>query len=364
MHASDICPTWLDTVLTTTGTKDGTVTITEFATSPIGTGQVADSIRTTVSYSAPTSAPSSFVIKVTSDKEQSRAAGRSELNYLREVRFYQDIAPNLQVRVPRCHHAEIDSNNTEFALVLEDLTPARPGNQLAGCTVGEVRLAVEQAAGIHGPYWGSAQLAGTPWLDISDTYWARFTEMMPEWWAGFVDRYRTRLSAADIELGTAFTERIADYYTALRTMPFTIQHGDYRPDNVLFDAAGGDVPLAVLDWQTVIFAPGVVDVAYFIGGALDTETRRASEAELLQHYHRGLLAHGVTDYSLAELMRDYPVGTFQNLVIGVAAAMLVARSDRGDDLFTAMVANSLAHARDHDALARIAALSGQGAVHV
>ena len=364
MHASDLCPEWLDRILHESGIIEPTVSVISIGTEPIGTGQVADSIQTRVCYSGDTAAPASFVAKTSSAKEQSRAAGRSELNYLREVRFYQEIAPRLSVRVPRCHHAEIDSNNTEFVLLLEDLSPARPGDQLRGCTVEEVGAAVEQAAHIHAPFWGSVELKGNAWLDISDTYWARFIEMMPGWWSGFVERYRDRLAPDDIELGQAFTDHIADYYAALRTIPFTVQHGDFRPDNVLFDALDGKVPLAVLDWQTVIFAPGTVDIAYFIGGALSPAMRREHEGALLERYHGELVAQGITDYSMTDLLRDYPIGTFQNLVIGVAAAMLVARSDRGDDLFVSMVANALAHARDHDGLAAIVdTVARQGFAH-
>ena len=365
MHASDICPDWIDRILHDHGVLSSDVTVTGLETSAIGTGQVADSVQARLTYSADTPAPSSFVAKISSEHEQSRAAGRTEMNYLREVRFYEQIAPRLAVRVPECHHAEIDSNNTEFVLLLEDLSPARAGDQLTGCTVDEVRLAMREAARIHAPYWGSDELAGLPWLDISDTYWSRFTEMMPIWWAGFVERYRDRLSGADIELGGAFTDHIDAYYAALRTVPFTVQHGDFRPDNVLFDAAGGDVPLAVLDWQTVIYGPGIVDVAYFIGGALDTATRRAHERDLLDVYHKELLAQGVADYPFDRLLADYRIATFQNLVIGVAAAMLVTRSDRGDELFVSMARNALTHARDHHALDRIlSAATSSGAAHV
>ncbi|RRQ27437.1 DUF1679 domain-containing protein [Rhodococcus sp. Eu-32] len=363
MHASDICPSWIDQVLHETGMLDRTVTVTDVVARPIGTGQVADSIQVTPSYSGPNDAPTSFVLKVSSENEQSRSAGRTEMNYLREVRFYQDIAPRLKVRVPHCHHAEIDSNRTEFVLMLEDLSPARPGDQIKGCTVGETQLAVLEAARIHAPFWGSDELEGNPWLDISGTYWSRFIDMMPVWWSGFEERYREKLSADDLALGRTFTDHIGDYYAALRTVPFTVQHGDFRPDNVLFDAAGGDVPLAVLDWQTAIFGPGIVDVAYFIGGALGQEARRANEAALLKTYHDELQSLGVTGYTFEDLVRDYPIGTFQNFVIGVAAAMLVVRTDRGDDLFVSMVANSLAHARDHNAMACIVDIA-ERAVHV
>ncbi len=351
MHASGVCARWLDDVLHRGGLLADGVSVTAVETAPVGTGQVADSIQIRATYSAPTKAPTSFVAKLSSDDERSRSAGRTELNYLREVRFYQEIAPELDVRVPRCHHAEIDSNNTEFVLLLEDLSPARQGDQLTGCTVGEVELALRQAARLHAPFWGSPRLIGNPWLDISDTYWERFAEMMPHWWSGFRERYGERLAAPDVELGQAFTDHIREYYDALRTAPFTVQHGDFRPDNVLFDAAGGTVPLVVLDWQTVIYAPGAVDVAYFVGGALATETRRQNEEALLNAYHDELVSQGVQDYPRDELSRHYAIGTFQNFVIGVAAAMLVARTERGDDLFVSMVTNSLAHARDRDAYA-------------
>lgn len=354
MHAADVCASWLNEVLHDQDVLDPDSQVAETTLEPIGAGLVADSYKVEISYSGPDRGPDSLVVKLTSESEQSSAAGRTELNYTRGVGFYREIAPNLPVRVPMCFHAEIDSNETEFVLLLEDLNPARCGNQLAGCTVSETELAVEQAARIHAPYWGSEELKGNPWLDISSSYWQRFVEMMPEWYAGFIQRYAGRLSETDIALGQKFVDGIADYYRALERMPYTVQHGDYRPDNVLFDARGGEVPLVVLDWQTVVYAPGVVDVAYFIGGALDRETRRANEDALLQRYHSELVDLGVDDYPFERLLQDYACATFHNFIIGVAAAMLVERTERGDELFLSMVTNSLTHARDRDGVRHIA----------
>jgi hypothetical protein len=348
MHAADLTPDWIASRLVQAGQLPEGASIDSIDVRPIGTGQVADSYQVELLPRGTT-----IVAKLSSDAEQSRAAGRSELNYLREVRFYQEIAPRLNARVPDCHHAEIDSNHTEFALLLEDLSPVRPGNQLEGCTIAETKLALRQAAGFHAPFWGGAELAGSPWLDISGSYWPRFEAMMPDWFAGFRDRYRERMSAADLALGAEFVARVPDYYDRLRQMPFTIQHGDFRPDNVLFDVHGVEGTIAVVDWQTVILGPGAVDVAYFVGGALDVESRREHEESLLRDYHDELQRLGVVTYSWETLLDDYAVGTFHNFVIGVAAAMLVERSDRGDDLFTSMVANALAHARDRGGLEQL-----------
>ncbi|MBX4420488.1 hypothetical protein K4H00_21020, partial [Mycobacterium tuberculosis] len=106
-----------------------------------------------------------------------------------------------------------------------------------------MELAAREAAPIHAPFWGSEALVGNPWLDISASYWARFTEMIPHWWSGFIERYRDRLGTDDIALGTLFADNIERYYRALRTIPFTVQHGDFRPDNLLFEAGGGTVEI-------------------------------------------------------------------------------------------------------------------------
>lgn len=343
MHACDINASWLARVL-----DRGAGPIGDIEVSRIGTGQVADSYQVRLGPGS-----DSVVAKLTSDSEQSRAAGRSELNYLREVRFYQEVAPRIAARVPFCHHAEIDSNDTEFVLVLEDLSPARPGNQLTGCTVGETELALREAARFHAPFWDDASLRGSAWLDISGTYWPRFEQMLPTWFAGFADRYADRMNADDLEAAARFVERIDAYHRRLRQCPFTVQHGDFRPDNILFDVGGTTGTLAVVDWQTVILGPAAVDAAYFVGGALDTTTRREHEDRLLRGYHAELSALGV-DYAFERLAADYAVGCFANLVIGVAAAMLVERSPRGDDLFTSMVTNAVRHAGDRGGFAELA----------
>ncbi|MFD5497902.1 phosphotransferase [Streptomyces sp. NPDC127091] len=357
MHVSDLNAPWVEKVLTEADGFDISGGLAGIEVTPIGTGKVADSCRLTLDY-ADTSIPSgsaqrpaSIVAKVSSAADESRGAGRTELNYLREVRFYEEVAPQLKARVPACYYSEICSNHTEFVLLLEDLSPVRPGNQLEGCTVEETALALRQAAGFHAPYWGGEELRGLSWLDISASYWQRFEEMMPVWFEGFTERYQERFDPADLELAGTFVARIADYYARLRQIPFTIQHGDFRPDNVLFDVKNEPGTLAVVDWQTVILGPASVDVAYFIGGALDTETRRANEDQLLRGYHQNLCDLGVTDYPYERLESDYAVGTFGNLVIGVAAAMLLERSEAGDDLFVSMVTNAVHHARDRGGLA-------------
>lgn len=348
MHKSDVNAEWVQRVLRDKGLICPATTITGMEVKPIGTGQVADSVR--VEFRVDGEAPfSSLVAKVSSDNDDSRAAGRTELNYLREVRFYEQVAPRLSARVPECYYSEIDSNGSEFVLLLEDLSPATAGNQLEGSSIHDVELALRQAARFHAPFWGGDEFRGSEWLDISDTYWQRFESMMPTWWAGFRKRYAGAIAEDQIAFGDAFVENIGSYYRLMRALPPTIQHGDFRPDNFLFGLDGDPSSLAVVDWQTVLLAPGPVDAAYCVGGSLPVDVRREHEERLVQIYAEELVENGVQVDS-DELAVAYAAGTMHNFIIGVAAAMLVVRTERGDELFRSMVTNAVTHAQDQSAL--------------
>ena len=63
-----------------------------------------------------------------------------------------------------------------------------------------------------------------------------------------------------------------------------------------------------------------------------------------------LAATGVEGYGRGEIDRSYRLGTFAGVVLGVGAAMLVQRTDRGDEMFLCSVGRHADHALDHGAL--------------
>ena len=74
-----------------------------------------------------------------------------------------------------------------------------------------------------------------------------------------------------------------DRYLRSRPQPWTIVHGDFRADNLLF---GGD-RVVVVDWQTVGLGPGPGDLSYLLGASLTPDDRRAQEAGLVDRYVPG-----------------------------------------------------------------------------
>ena len=343
-----LTPAWLTSVLAASGHLDQG-SVAELTFTPVGTGQMSDSIRLGIRYDRPVDAPAALVAKVPSADEATRATGKSLRSYEIEVRFYQELASRLPMRTPSVFHADIDLESAAFVLLLEDLAPARQGDQLSGCSPEVAKIAVDELVKLHAPFWGDPVLDSFEWLNRDfDTRQRLMAVLLPMLWDGFCDRYDADLGPDVHRAGEALFADLETYLLA-GTQPWSIVHGDYRLDNLLFDPGPGSTGVAVVDWQTCTHGPALQDVAYFIGAGLHPDERREVEDELVRGYYAGLVASGVSDYTWERCWHDYRRGTLAGLIMAIVASMLVERTDRGDQMFLTMAARHALHALDLDA---------------
>ncbi len=327
-----LTPDWLSDVLQRP--------ITGVEQQPIGTGQMCDSLRLTLDVAD--DGPATIVAKLPAADPTSRATALALRSYEIEVRFYQQLAPDLPIRTPHVHHADIDVATASFVLLFEDLAPAEQGDQLASCA--SARLAVDELVRLHAPRWGDPALAELDWLHRDpDGNRLFMLGLLPTLWDGFRERYADRLGTEVHEVGGQLFGRLEEHLT-LDTAPWTVTHGDYRLDNLLFT---GD-RVAVVDWQTAVHGPALNDVAYFLGAGLLPDSRAQHEDELVRRYHAGLVEAGVAGYDWDRCWRDYRRGTVAGLIMAIAASMLVEQTERGDDMFMAMAHRHARHALDLD----------------
>jgi hypothetical protein len=319
----DVTPDWLSAVLNRP--------VASLELQPVGTGQMGDSVRFTMQPGG-----DSVVLKFAAANDTSRATGVALRSYEIEVRWYQVIAPTVGIRTPHCHHAAVDPDTGWFTLVLEDLAPAVQGDQLAGCTVDEAALVLEELAKLHAPRWADPTLLELDWLHRGEQAVAGTTMIVQGLLAGFCERYADRLSEDQLDLSRRTVASLPDLFAQRTGRAITVTHGDYRLDNMLFGTAEGGHPLAVVDWQTATTGPGLSDASYFLGAGLLPGDRAAHEHELIREYHRALVAGGVEGYTWDECWTDYRRYAFGGLIMAIAASGLVERTDRGDDMFMAM----------------------------
>jgi hypothetical protein len=338
---------WMTALLRSAGVD---AEVTGVSMKPVGTGQIGDSFRFTLNYARRgDDAPASLVGKFPAAGEDSRNAGAALGNYLREVRFYQELAPTALISTPRCYFTDVDEVTSAFVLIMEDLAPAEQGDQLKGVSLDQARLVLVEAAKLHASHWGDGRLDALPWVCNTTAAPPSMLddEKVGKLWRGFKDRYAARLEPDWIAAGDWYAPR----YEAIRSRydgPRCLVHDDFRPDNMMFASARGGRPVTVLDWQSIGYAAGANDVAYFLAGALSPEERRAAEPELLSVYHETLTGLGVSGYSLEAFTRHYRQGGHKMLLTAFAAAMMVTPTPRGDEMFLRMLSSGAAHMLDHD----------------
>lgn len=324
---ADLTPEWLGAVLG--------VQVSSVRVEPIGTGQTGATYRLTPAYAAAGSHPVSLVAKLPSQEPGVRE--RVALGYRAEHAFYTRVAGTVAVPVPEVFHCEISSDGSEFVLLIADLAPAAQGDQLRGCGAEDALLAVRALADLHGPRW-----CDPAWLSFegiampkADADFARGMGAL----AGIalektLSGLGDRVSAAD---RTVLTEaaNLIEPWLGLDADRFCLLHGDYRLDNLLFDAAARTV--TVVDWQTLTVGLPARDLAYFLATSMDPTARQRGESRLVEAYHRRLLEHGVRDFTLDRCWTDYRLGMLQIPLLTTFGYAFTATTERGDDMMLTMI---------------------------
>jgi hypothetical protein len=243
----------------------------------------------------------------------------------REVDFYREIAPEIDGVAPNVYFIGTDLLERVVVMLLEDLSEARNGDVLAGCGVEDARAVIEQIARVHARWWNRAAPGWLPWWggDHAPRQQRLARQIVP-----FLDRWGPTIPPEVVAIIERLGTTYASLLEALDRRPRTIIHADLHLDNVLFDVPTRNAPV-ILDWQSLLLGPAMLDVGRFIAESLSPADRRQHEVELLELYHECLVAGGVPNYSLNQLQVDYRLSLARTLP-GIVAWLANVDLDRLD----------------------------------
>lgn len=363
---TDLTTTWLTSALRQWGGA-GEVTVSVFNIEPLAEnrGFYGNLARLRLEYTAESmGAPTTIIAKFSSPVPEMRK--RSVDSYVREVRFYQQLAKTVDVPVPECYYAGIDVESGEHVLLLQDLAPMLPGSRIVGCTVDQARLATREIVKLHIAWWGRVDDHALAWLadgDVSPDM-ERFRQLYATWWPAF---YAQAQSQLPVDMRAA-SEALGEHLAAIRkhtfgSSPRTLIHRDFQLDNLFFateagkggpnkSGEAGSKDFAVVDWQFLSRGRGVWDIAYFLSESLLPEDRRAVEMEALEGYHRTLIEHGITAYSFEQCIIDFRTALLlrHSALVSTLATMPFSEEQRHIHL-NILLPRNIAAIRDHDAFA-------------
>jgi hypothetical protein len=344
-HPAAVTSAWLSDVL---GAR-----VRGFSWEAIGTGQVADSVRYTIDYADEEGAgPPTLAAKFAAADPTSRATAAMFALYTKEVHFYREAAPLLEVRTPRSYLAEVSADGSECCLLFEDMGPARQGDQVAGCAIEDARAGIRQAAAIHGPSWQRPELLDAGWLAPRTSFADALMPLYAQAQAVFRERYGDALAPELMAVCEGLAELAPKWFKRSLGRQ-AIVHGDFRLDNMLFDIRGGAEPIAILDWQTAAAGDPLTDIGYFLGCGVGEAMRRAHETELLALYRQEMARYGVI-FQDEVFARGYRLGALHGVATAVFSAAHVERTERGDANFLSMARGACSLALAADSLSALA----------
>ncbi len=268
--------------------------------------------------------PNSLVLKMVPENEQLRGLGRQLAIYAREAAFYGQIGAAAGLPVAACLGLQIDEDTGDSAILLEDLSALRTGNQYAGFTRGEAERAISQYARMHARWWKSPKLSEFDWLppwNMPEMV-AFIPTAFPPAWETCASLYGDRLSTEDRDLAALLGDKLADLMNHAGSGPVTLVHGDARHDNLMFPDGDGEPPRFV-DWQYVASGRGMLDIAYYLTQGGEADLVAPIERELVGMYHDTLVAEGVGGYDLDACWADYRRFALYMLVFPIFTAAMI-----------------------------------------
>ena len=282
--------------------------------------------------------PASVIVKVPSKLPLNRSLGEGLQLYEREVIAYEKLASNMGLPMPNVLYSAMDDDPTpwldsvitflfsrlplsgvswltvkflelasknpklrRYVLVLEDIADARPPSQVEGGSLDDALISLATLAKFHAHHWMNEES-----IAVSDRIWAlnRLPKVSQASYARnreeFIGRFGELVGDEKMRVIDDTQDRLEDLLAPLAQDPWTLLHGDYRLDNIMFRPNG---EIVVIDYQLLSKGRPGWDVAYFITTALSADYK-SEEETMLKHYHETLLRAGITNYSFEELVDD------------------------------------------------------------
>lgn len=282
--------------------------------------------------------PASVIVKVPSKLPLNRSLGEGLQLYEREVIAYEKLSSNMGLPMPNVLYSAMDDDPTpwldsvinflfsrlplggvswltvkflelasknpklrRYVLVLEDIADARPPSQVEGGSLDDALISLATLAKFHAHHWMNEES-----IAVSDRIWAlnRLPKVSQASYARnreeFIGRFGELVGDEKMRVIDDTQDRLEDLLAPLAQDPWTLLHGDYRLDNIMFRPNG---EIVVIDYQLLSKGRPGWDVAYFITTALSADYK-SEEETMLKHYHETLLRAGITNYSFEELVDD------------------------------------------------------------
>ena len=281
--------------------------------------------------------PQSYILKVGSQNPVARNFSRHIHSFRRECGAYELLPPLAGKIVPKCLTSFSTPDGADGLLWLQEITPARSGDQIAGLSSKELAATTQSIGMVHAHLWQNVHQT-----DLPLHHYNRAHEIKSHFKA-FLKEFRPWLSPAERKRVRNIPTIVALALRRAKERPITLVHGDLRADNLLFSKGR----VFIVDWQIAARGMGSFDLARVIGGSTRRPLNLPEQQNLVHIWHQTLKRNKVCGYSFEEAWQDYRTGVALTLSIPITNGITLAHlSPRGKKIALLMMRRFFRNGRE------------------
>ncbi len=170
--------------------------------------------------------------------------------YEREVTFFRQIAPHVDVAKPRCYAAELDPDSGLAIVVLEDIRGYRAGDQVEGCNAEDAMQIIDAFGPLHVEFWGDTDrdILATA-MRVDTEYVDGFSPAPEGTWRRCLEEFGYCMTEYVRDGLERYIASIRDLHRVMGARTQTLVHGDLCLYNVMFGEEEGHHDIVLVDWQ-------------------------------------------------------------------------------------------------------------------
>ena len=189
--------------------------------------------------------------------------GRFQTIARNEIRFYQELANEIQVPTPKCLFSAYDDNYS--LLILEDLGNGRLPNNKKELKENQLSQIAASMALFHRHFWQDPRLESMDWIKTRFSSKRNYDEEIQSFQNSshvFVNLFNSQLSSDQLRV----IKKVAFEYPRLKTAvvspPLTLTHGDWTSANLIWKEAENNA--YVIDWAGIGQGSYMWDIIKFL----------------------------------------------------------------------------------------------------
>lgn len=270
-----------------------------------------------------------------------------------EALSYGTLLPALGLRTPEIHFAGWDEVGLQGIVIMEDLR-ARGVNfcsPLQPQTFDQAATRLRALARLHAQTWASDKIQPGgcwEWLGDMPGSWRHYFDpyLEPDIWEHYLREPRGAAASTQFNDRHWMSDALNRMAAFAAPLPYCAIHGDTHLGNLYHDVDGEPGFFDCI----AAGAPGMLEVAYHLGCALDLSVRATWEGDLVRIYLDALKANGTMAPSFEDAMHQY--GVF--LAYGYAIFIINEARFQTEANNTAYTARFSQAMLDHDTRGKLA----------